>query len=146
MKESPTSRSLALLREQGYRARVVEQNVRIPPRDGQKARIFKRDLWGLDIVAIKPGCPTLGVQTTTSANVGARKIKMAEIEELQILLGDGPRWKIVTHAWRKGGPRGARKVWTCTVEEMSLGTESGPSSAGGGEADDVDADPLGVPR
>jgi hypothetical protein len=119
MKQSPTQRSLELLRAAGYRARVVEQNVRIPSKDGQPAKMFKRDLWGLDIIAVKAGHPTLGVQTTTAANMGARKIKMAGIEELRILLGPGPAWKVLIHGWRKGGPRGARKVWICNVEEMT---------------------------
>lgn len=107
MKSSPTQRSLAMLREMGYLVAVVEKFVRFPP-PGHRV-----DLFGFgDLLAVKPGFPPLLVQTTTGSNAAARVAKIHASKEFQILFRAG--WDVVVHGWRKGGPRGARKVWSVT--------------------------------
>ena len=69
---SPTARSLALLRELGYTAKVVEHW-------NQYAKI-RQDLFGLDILALKPGEPVLVVQATTGSNHVARCTDQVTVE------------------------------------------------------------------
>jgi hypothetical protein len=105
---SPTARSLAHLRELGYRCEVVEKTI---PRT-----FIKKDLWGADIVAVRAGSPLLAVQATTGAHVSAR------IQKLQVL-GFIELWKsagasIEVWGWKKQGPRGKRKTWTVRRESL----------------------------
>ena len=102
-KTSPTVRSLALLRKNGYTAQVVERynpyaHVRI-------------DLFGfIDIVAIKEGEDgVVGVQTTTASGFSARYKKILGIPAARIWLEAGN--KILLHGWAKKGARGKRKLW-----------------------------------
>lgn len=91
---SPTQRSLALLRERGYVAQVVEQTIR-----GAGIVVFKRDLFGIgDIIAVRDG-ETLLVQTTSGSNVAARIAKIAECEHVGAIRKAG--WRLVVHGWRK---------------------------------------------
>jgi hypothetical protein len=111
VKQSPTSRSLALLREEGCLVAIVEKFVRFPP-PGHRV-----DLFGfIDILAVKPGFRTMGIQTTTSANAAARVAKIRASKEFPILVESG--WRIIVHGWRKGGKRGERKTWICNAEEV----------------------------
>jgi len=61
----------------------------------------RKDLFGLiDLVALKD-CETMGVQTTSNANVNARLNKMQDEEHqaaLRALQAAG--WSIVVHGWR----------------------------------------------
>jgi len=57
---SPTQRSLAHLKELGYTAKVVE-------RWNPFAKI-RQDLFGTDVLVLKPGEPVLVVQATTGSN------------------------------------------------------------------------------
>lgn len=113
---SPTQRSLKFLRELGAMAEVVEK--RIP-----RVHITK-DLYGLfDVLAVDdlPGC--LGVQTTTMSNQAARvaKIQSPELRKnVEKWLAAGNR--ISVHGWGKQGPRGSRKLWTCTVTPVTAET------------------------
>ncbi len=67
---SPTARSLALLRSEGYTAQVVEYFNRF-----SKTR---KDLFGcIDIVAVHPELGILGVQATTGAH-HAERLKKAK--------------------------------------------------------------------
>jgi len=110
MRTSPTQRSLKILREMGYLCAIVEKFVRFPP-PGHRV-----DLFGfIDIIAVGHG-GTLGVQTTTASNAAARVTKIKGSPALPILVENG--WKLIVHKWRKGGPRGERKVWSCTEEEV----------------------------
>ena len=86
---SPTQRSLALLREQGYLCEIVEHW-------NPWAKI-RQDLFGLgDILAIRDG-ETLLVQTTSRSNMSARVKKISESEVLPVILRAG--WKIQVHGW-----------------------------------------------
>jgi hypothetical protein len=102
---TPTARSLAYLRKQGYLAAVVERFNSYTKR--------KNDLWGfVDIVAIKDG-KTIGVQTTSSAHVADRIAKIRAHENCAAVLAC---WTVIVHGWAKRGPRGKRKVWTLREE------------------------------
>jgi len=88
---SPTSRSLALLKEQGYITAVVEKY-------NPHARI-RQDLFGfIDILALRDG-ETLAVQATSGSNVAARVAKIAESETAPIVRKAG--WRIEVWGWRK---------------------------------------------
>ena len=88
---SPTQRSLAHLRNLGYRVAVVE-------RWNPHARI-RQDLFGvLDLLAVRDG-EILGVQTTSGSNVSARLAKMADSEAVPELRQAGMRLEV--HGWRK---------------------------------------------
>lgn len=106
---SPTARSLALLRDLGYRAKVVE-------RWNPYAKI-RQDLFGVDILALKPGEPVLVVQATTGANHAARRTKLEE--EGFTALWEGAGVTIEVWSWSKQGLRGSRKVWTVRREALS---------------------------
>lgn len=89
--QSPTQSSLKLLRKNGYTAEVVEHwNPHVRRR---------KDLFGfIDIIAIKEG-ETLAVQTTSYKALSARKKKILEHENYEIVKKSG--WRIVAHGWRK---------------------------------------------
>lgn len=94
-KESPTTRTLALLREQGYTVAVVEKW-------NPHARI-RQDLFGfIDILAIKRG-ETLAVQATASG-VSARLKKITESELLPKVREAG--WTIQIWGWTKSAKTG----------------------------------------
>lgn len=89
---SPTQRSLAHLRKQGYRAEVVE---RWNPHS--KTR---HDLFGvIDIVALSPANETVGIQATSLSNVSKRVQKIADSEVIAALRGCG--WRILVWGWGK---------------------------------------------
>ena len=88
---SPTVRSLAKLRKDGYVAEIVE-----------KFNSFtktRKDLWGIiDILAIRRD-EVLGVQTTSWANVSARVKKITDSEHIGAIREAGIR--VVVHGWKK---------------------------------------------
>lgn len=103
-KTSPTQRSLALLRERGYVAEVVE-------RWNPFARV-RHDLFGFaDIIAIKPGDRLL-VQTTSGSNVAARIAKIGDNELAQVAREAG--FGIHVHGWRK-----LKSGWACREVDLS---------------------------
>jgi hypothetical protein len=102
---SPTQRSLAKLRNEGYRVAVVE-------RWNPHARI-RQDLFGVvDVLAIKDG-ETLAVQATSGSNVSSRVRKIAEAEATADIRAAG--WRFEVHGWRK--LRNGR--WSCRIENVS---------------------------
>lgn len=103
---TPTALSLELLRNMGWSCLVTETNMRIP-RDGEDDLVFKRDLFGfVDIVCLKPGHGTLGVQTTDRTHLANRvnKIQCSEWFEWMRRAGG---WQLHVHGW---GPRGVEIV------------------------------------
>lgn len=101
---TPTQRSLALLREEGYTVAIVEKwnpHVRI-----------RQDLFGfIDLLAIRKG-ETLAVQTT-STGVSSRIKKIMESEYLPKVRDAG--WRIVVHGWRKN----SKGRYVLRVEDIS---------------------------
>ncbi len=97
---SPTVRSLALLREQGYTAEVVERWI--------PGANIRKDLFGfIDILALR-GYEILGVQTTSASNMSARAKKIAEHENTPIVRKAEIRLEV--HGWKKVGNRWQVKV------------------------------------
>lgn len=103
---SPTQRSLALLREQGYVPWIAEHY-------NAFARV-RRDLYGfIDIVALKPGEKgVLAVQTTSGSNVSARihKIEANPNHKLWIECGN----RILIHGWQK-----IKGKWACRTHAVT---------------------------
>lgn len=88
---SPTQRTLALLRERGYKAGVVEK--------WNAFAKIRQDLFGcIDIVAVGRG-RTLGVQACAAASIAARVTKMGESPALPELIEAG--WWMLVVGWRK---------------------------------------------
>jgi hypothetical protein len=83
---SPTQRSLAYLREQGFVCEVVEH------RRGAKTV----DPFGVDIVGVREG-ETIGCQTTSMSNIASRVRRLTEHPDLPALRAAG--WRVVVHGW-----------------------------------------------
>jgi hypothetical protein len=91
MADSPTKRSLKLMRDQGYLCEVTE-------RWNPFAKI-RQDLYNfVDILCIKDG-KTVAVQTTSYSNMSARIKKIKELDTYPIVRSAG--WEIVVHGWKK---------------------------------------------
>jgi hypothetical protein len=104
MTASPTQRTLALLRREGYTAAVVERWI---PKAGRRA-----DLFGvIDLLAVKPGI-VLGVQATAASNVSARVHKALAEPRLRTWLEAGAAFGII--GWARRGPRGRHTTWSAT--------------------------------
>lgn len=90
---SPTQRSLAYLRKDGWLCAIVEHW-------NPHAKI-RQDLFGIiDLLCLRDGI-TMGVQTTSGSNVSKRVEKIADCSHVDALRRAG--WKLVVHGWRKGG-------------------------------------------
>ena len=108
-KTSPTQRSLAILRKQGYRVAITEH--------WNSFAKIRQDLFGFcDVLCLAPSM--LAIQTTSGTNVSARITKILELDAAREWLEAGHR--IVVHGWAKRGERGAVKRWTCREEEVTL--------------------------
>ncbi|MBS0589503.1 MAG: hypothetical protein JSR65_02560 [Proteobacteria bacterium] len=108
---TPTARTLAALRADGYTAAVVE-------RWNPHARI-RQDLFGIvDILAVR-GRETLAVQVTAGSGVSARVRKLTGSSALPLLRMAG--WRVQVHGWRsvkvKRGGRAMR--WDCRIVDMA---------------------------
>ena len=112
---SPTQRSIKLLKEQGWQVQRVEHWNAFA-----KRRI---DLWCGDLIAAHPTHGIALVQTTTGANLSARRIKCQESKYVLGFITAGGHFFL--HGWRKIGGRGQRKFWDVRVEEI------GPNGCGG---------------
>lgn len=88
---SPTQRSLAVMRERGYLAEVVEKWIPAVRR--------RRDLYGfIDLLCIRDG-EVCGVQATSGSNVAARIAKIADHENVAAVRRAGIR--LLVHGWAK---------------------------------------------
>lgn len=102
---SPTARTLAKLRKEGWLAWVVEKWI---PQTQQRS-----DLFGfIDVLAIR-GDETLAVQSTSRSNVSGRVKKITEHENVEAVRAAG--WAIHVHGWGKM----ANGRWECRVVDMS---------------------------
>ena len=96
---SPTARTLAHLRKLGYTAEKVEQRLPIP------GKYVTRDfLECIDILAMRPDEPVLGVQCTSHSNLSNREKKC--IEKGHLWLSTGSR--LEAWAWR---PIKGKRAW-----------------------------------
>ena len=106
---SPTARSLEHLRALGYRAQVVE-------RWNSFAKI-RQDVFGADLIALKPGQPVLVVQATSGANHAARREKLDAAGFIALWTSVGAVLEV--WSWSQQGPRGKRKTWTLRREALT---------------------------
>lgn len=118
MTESPTSRSLKKLRDDGWEPDIVERWI-----GGGRVKV-RKDFYGFaDIIAVwvHDGCPeTAAIQTTTAKNSASRRAKILAEPRAHLWLSAGNR--IILHGWRKSPvKRGSkRKIWICNVQEITL--------------------------
>jgi len=101
---SPTQRSLAYLREQGYLVAIVEHW-------NPHARI-RQDLWGwCDLLAVRKN-EVLAVQVTASG-VAARIKKIQESDTIGMVRDAGIRVEV--HGWRKN----SKGRYVLRIEDIS---------------------------
>lgn len=108
---TPTARTLATLRADGWTAEVVE-------RWNPHARV-RHDLFNVaDILAVR-GRETLAVQVTAGSGVSARVAKLRASAALPLLVTVG--WHVEVHGWRKVKvKRGGKAIrWACRVVDMA---------------------------
>ena len=108
---TPTQRSLAMLRADGWTAEVVEHYNSFTRR--------RHDLFNIaDIVALR-GPDVLLVQTTSGSNVDARIKKIADAEHIGAVRAAGIA--VHVHGWRKVKvKRGGKAMrWACRVVDVS---------------------------
>lgn len=105
---SPTQRTLAKLRADGWLCEIVEHW-------NPFARRRIDLLGGIDILALKPG-ELLGVQCTTATNQSKRLAKLKAEPRIAAWLSAGG--KVAVWAWALRGPRGARKRWDVTITQV----------------------------
>jgi hypothetical protein len=92
---SPTARTLTYLRRLGFTADVCERWL---PRAN-----IRKDLFGcIDILAIKPGEPVLGVQATSGNNISARLTKARALLTLKTWLASGCVFEVWGWSQRNG--------------------------------------------
>lgn len=101
--KSPTARTLAWCKTNGYTAGIVE-------RRNPKLRFKTHDFLGvIDLIACAPAIGIVGVQATSGAHHAARMAKIEMEPRALVWLASGARLEV--HSWRKGGARGERKTW-----------------------------------
>lgn len=113
---SPTQRSLAKLRKEGWTCAITEKwNSYVK---------IRQDLFGfIDVLAFQDAV-TMAVQTTSGSNVAARVDKIKAIPAARLWASGGFR-TIVVHGWAKRGERGKRKLWTCREVPVTWETTQG---------------------
>ena len=107
-KTSPTQRSLKHIRELGFHAQVVE-------RYNSFAHVRVDLFQWIDIVAVNPKVPILGIQTTTKGNMGARLEKARGNAALMAWLLNG---SLELHGWRKLKGRWVVDVHRITLDDL----------------------------
>ena len=111
---TPTARSMKLLRDRGYIVCRVEQRV---PHSFRTRDAFN---FGDLLAAACATAETFGtialVQVTTASHLANRERKARDLTECWRWIRAGGR--VFLHGWAKKGPRGKRKVWTCTEREI----------------------------
>jgi hypothetical protein len=109
---SPTARTLALLRAEGFTAQAVERYCHHSRR--------RVDLFGIiDVVAVhgdRRG--VLGVQTTSASTAAARLTKAKSEPALRAWWTAGNGFEV--WSWGRRGPKGKRKVWACRRRPLTL--------------------------
>lgn len=113
---TPTARTLAWLRKEGYTAAVVEKwncHTRI-----------RQDLFGFaDVLAFRQG-EWLLVQATSGSNTSSRVAKITANDTAKVWIDSGGRilvvgWRELV-AYRKDGTKAARKRWIPKIIEVEL--------------------------
>ena len=102
---TPTQRSLAKLRKDGWTCAIVEKwnpHVKI-----------RQDLFGIfDLLCLR-GDETMGVQVTSGSHVAERVQKIADAENTPIVRE--ANWSLMVHGWRKN----SAGKWICREVDVS---------------------------
>ena len=108
---TPTARTLAAGRKQGWTVDVVERWI-----GGGRIKV-RKDLFGfIDIVALQPDLPgLLGIQATSRSNVSSRVKKIREEPRSETWLAAGNR--IEVWGWGKKTGRWGVRIVTITAED-----------------------------
>jgi len=108
-KITPTQRSLALLKKEGWSCWIVEH--------WNPFSRTRLDLYNfIDILCIKEGF-TLGVQTTSRANIRARETKILLNEHYPLI--KQANWLIEIHGWGKLKIKGTNEYkWDCKILKL----------------------------
>ena len=114
MASSPTQRTLAWCRDQGWLAQVVEY--------WNPHTKTRRDLYGfIDIVCLDPtNHAIIGIQATSTGNQSARVRKIQGECAEQARLWLTCHGKLLVIGWRKYAKKVDRRSWRETVTELSL--------------------------
>ncbi len=110
MATSPTQRTLARLKRDGFTAGVVEKWI---PQTKRRLDF----LGGIDIIAVGNGS-IVGIQCTSQSNASARVRKLCAEPRLKVWCDNGG--KLQVWGWAKKGPAGKRKLWQVNVQEVTL--------------------------
>jgi len=104
MASSPTQRTLALLRKEGWNAEVTEKWI--------PGANIRKDLWGfIDVLAIR-GKEILGVQATSYTNTSTRVKKIEDSDNVAAVREAGIG--IHVHGWRKVKHRWQVRIVDCS--------------------------------
>lgn len=106
--KSPTQRTLAQLRKQGYLTAITEHW-------NQWAKI-RQDLFGFIDLLYLTGKSIVAVQCTSGSNHAARRTKILGSEAAMAWIDSGGL--IEVHSWELQGAAGTVKKWTCRKEEI----------------------------
>jgi hypothetical protein len=111
MAGSNTTRTLALVRKQGFLAAVVEK--------WNHHRKIRQDLFGFaDVIAVDPDQGQfLLFQTTSYSGFSSRRKKILSSGDAKTWLQAGGR--IFVHGWQQKNGKGTR--WSVREEEVTLG-------------------------
>jgi hypothetical protein len=116
MAETPTYRTLKLLRAEGHEAEVVEKWNPVVKRRIDLAGCMDVLAWGGGVKGV------LAVQATTATNHAARRGKALLEPRLGHWLKGGNRFEV--WSWRKAGRR-----WACRRDPISVTDYFGPQEA-----------------
>lgn len=121
MRDSPTQRTLKLLREEGWTAAVVEKW-------NPYARI-RQDLWGVDVLAIESGGVfvkrnLLAVQACAGSSHAARRAKLCGNPDVRKLMEAGVTvevwsWSQKMHR-NADGSKAKVKRWQCRRDRLAF--------------------------
>ena len=112
---SPTQRTLAFLREEGYDAAVVERYLTIP---GRHIGV-RQDAFGfIDILAFDDGSSVVAVQATSTSNMGARVNKILASPVAARWIQAYPFRHIWVIGWKKYAKPVGRKWWRHTIRYL----------------------------
>jgi hypothetical protein len=113
-----TSRTLEMLRTNGWSPWVVEQWISIP---GHPAGGMRRDLFNfIDVLAVREHA-TLAVQVCRAGDLATRRSKILEAEFYPAVVAAG--WAVEIQAWKK--PDAASRRWRVRVVDVVTGEDSG---------------------
>jgi hypothetical protein len=111
---TPTQRTLARCRAQGWPVQVVERYI---PQARRRVDLFG----AIDLVALDGLPGVLGIQACSGGDAATRMAKARALPEIAAWVGAGNRFEV--WAWRKVGPRGKRKLWEVRIVPFDGGDQ-----------------------